>query len=117
VSQYHIEVPLGSETTFMIMNKDTYAKLPLKGRQAIDGEIGEAFQSFIGKSLDQLDAEESKTTAARPGQSVTKLAPEEAAIWRQRTLPVTEAWVKATPDGDKVLAAYRAEMARMVAGK
>jgi TRAP-type C4-dicarboxylate transport system substrate-binding protein len=117
VAQYHIEVPLGSETTFMIMNKDSYAKLPFKGRQAIDGEIGEAFQSFIGKSLDQLDAEESKTTAARPGQSVTKLAPEEAAIWRQRTLPVTEAWVKATPDGDKVLAAYRAEMARMVTGR
>ena len=108
VSNYHIAVPLGSEVTFMAMNKDSYAKLPPKGRAAIDNEIGENFQRFIGKSLDELDDQESKATAAKPGQSVIKLAPEEAARWKERTAPVTESWVNNTPDGAKVLAAYRA---------
>jgi TRAP-type C4-dicarboxylate transport system substrate-binding protein len=107
VTSYHVEVPLGSEVTFMIMNKDGYAKLPKKAQDAIDHEIGEGFQSFIGKSLDQLDAEESAATAAKPGQSVIRLAPEEARRWQERMAPVAESWVKATPDGARVLDAYR----------
>ena len=117
VASYHVEVPLGSEVTFMIMSKDSYAKLPQKGRDAIDREIGAGFQGFIGKSLDQLDGEESAGTAAKPGQSVIKLPAAEAARWKERTAPVTDSWVKATPDGDKVLAAWREEVARISAGK
>jgi TRAP-type C4-dicarboxylate transport system substrate-binding protein len=117
VSSYHVNVPLGSEVTFMVMNKDSYAKLPQKGRAAIDREIGEGFQRFIGNSLDQLDEKESKETAAKPGQSVITLPPQEAERWKSRTAPVTESWVKATPDGAKVLAAYRAEIAAIRAGK
>jgi TRAP-type C4-dicarboxylate transport system substrate-binding protein len=108
VSSYHVNVPLGSEVTFMVMNKDSYAKLPDKGRAVIDGEIGERFQRFIGQSLDELDDTESKETAAKPGQSVISLSPQEFERWKERTGPVTESWVKATPDGDRVLQAYRA---------
>jgi TRAP-type C4-dicarboxylate transport system substrate-binding protein len=108
VSSYHVNVPLGSEVTFMAMNKDVFAKLPKKAQDAIDHEIGDGFQTFIGKSLDQLDDEEAAATAAKSGQSVIKLPAAEAARWKERTAPVTDSWVKATPDGAKVLAAYRA---------
>jgi TRAP-type C4-dicarboxylate transport system substrate-binding protein len=108
VTSYHVNVPLGSEVTFMVMNKDSYAKLPAKGRAAIDHEIGEGFQRFIGNSLDELDEKETKDTAAKPGQSVISLPPQEAERWKGRTQPVTESWIKSTPDGAKVLAAYRA---------
>ena len=53
-------------------------------------EIGDGFQTFIGKSLDQLDEEETAITAAKPGQSVIKLPAAEAARWKERTAAVTE---------------------------
>jgi TRAP-type C4-dicarboxylate transport system substrate-binding protein len=108
VSSYHVNVPLGSEVTFMAMNKDVFAKLPKRAQDAIDHEIGDAFQTFIGKSLDQLDEEETAATAAKPGQSVIQLPAAEAARWKERTAAVTDSWVKSTPEGAKTLAAYRA---------
>jgi len=117
VSNYHVQVPLGSELTYLIMNNDSYAKLPEKGRTAVDTTIGEAYARKLGEILDRVDDEESAKAAARPGQTVTKLAPAEAAAWKARVAPVTEGWVKATPDGARVLAAYRGEVARIAAAK
>jgi TRAP-type C4-dicarboxylate transport system substrate-binding protein len=116
VANYHVQVPLGSELTYIIMNKDSYARLPEKGRAAVDATASEAYAREVGRILDGVDEEESAKAAARPGQTVTKLAPEEEARWKALVAPVTEAWAKSTPDGAKVLAAYRAEVSRIGAG-
>jgi len=117
VANYHVQVPLGGELTYLIMNKDSYARLPAKGREAVDRMIGDHYAERVGGILDDVDNENRTATAAIPGQTVTKLAPEEEARWRERVTPVTEGWVKATPDGARVLAAYRAETARILAAK
>jgi len=117
VATYHLQVPIGSEVTYLIMNKDSYARLPAPGRAAIDRNIGDHFAKNIGEILDQVDEEESAATAAKPGQTVAKLPPAEQARWKERVTPVTEAWAKSTPDGANVLAAYRAEVARIAAAK
>ena len=117
VASYHVQVPLGSELTYVIMNKDSYAKLPAAGRAAVDNTIGESYARKLGEILDRVDDEESAKAAARPGQSVTKMADAEAAAWKARVAPVTDGWVKATPDGARVLAAYRAEVARLTVAK
>lgn len=117
VATYHIQVPLGGELTYIIMNKDSYARLSTKSRQAFDDLLGDAFARHVGEILDGIDTENRNTTAASPGQNVTALAPAEEARWKALVAPVTEAWVKTTPDGAKVLAAYRAEVARAVAEK
>jgi TRAP-type C4-dicarboxylate transport system substrate-binding protein len=113
VTNYHVQVPLGSEMTYVIMNQSSYDRLPDKGRTVIDETIGEDYARRLGMVLDQGDDRESTKFAAQPGQSVTVLAAAEAALWKARVTPVTEAWVKATPDGAKVLAAYRAEIAKI----
>jgi hypothetical protein len=41
------------------------------------------------------------------------MAPDEAARWRARIAPVVDEWAKRTPDGEIVLAAYRAEIAKI----
>jgi TRAP-type C4-dicarboxylate transport system substrate-binding protein len=112
VASYHVDVPLGGELTYLIMNKDSYAKLPAKAKTAIDDRIGDAYARHVGEVLDGINAENRAATASTPGQSVTRLAPAEEAQWRARIAPVAEGWVKATPDGARVLAAYRAEIAR-----
>lgn len=114
---YHLQVPIGGEVTYIAMNNDSYAKLPAPGRAAVDKNIGDAFQRYVGGVLDEVDAAESSSIAGKPGQVVTKLAPDEEARWRDRVRPVVEAWAKSTPDGEKVLAAYRAEIAKLATGK
>ena len=67
--------------------------------------------------LDQIDEDESAAHRARPGQMLEDLAPDEAARWKERVAPVIDEWVKATPDGAKVLSAYRTETRRIVAAQ
>jgi TRAP-type C4-dicarboxylate transport system substrate-binding protein len=110
---YHLQVPIGGEVTYLAMNKESYAKLPAAGRASVDKNIGGAHEAYIGSVLDETDAKESAAIAAMPGQTVTKLAPEEEARWRERVAPVIEGWSKATPDGARVLAAYRTEVRKV----
>jgi len=117
VSNYHLAVPVGGEVTYIAMNKDSYAKLPAAGRAAVDKNIGDHFAKHVGEILDEVDEEESAKTRAMPGQTLAKLSPDEEARWKARVAPVTEAWAKSTPDGAKVLAAYRAEIAKIAKGQ
>jgi TRAP-type C4-dicarboxylate transport system substrate-binding protein len=113
VAPYHVDVPLGGELTYIIMNKDSYARLSAKGRKAVDDMIGERYARHVGEVLDGVNTENRSATAATQGQTVTRLAPEEEARWRERIAPVAEAWAKATPDGARVLAAYRMEVQKI----
>jgi TRAP-type C4-dicarboxylate transport system substrate-binding protein len=113
VSNYHLAVPIGSEITYMVMNKESYAKLPAEGKAAVDKNIGDHLAKSIGETLDQVDEEESAAIRAQAGQTIARLPPEEESRWKARVTPVTEAWAKSTPDGEKVLAAYRAEIAKL----
>jgi len=117
VSNYHLAVPVGGEITYMVMNKDSYAKLPAAGRAAVDKNIGDHFARHVGEILDRVDEEESAAIGTQPGQTIAKLTPDEETRWKARVAPVTEAWAKSTPDGAKVLAAYRAEIAKIVPTK
>ena len=50
-------------------------------------------------------------------QSVVKLSDQERARWKTRIQPVIDNWVKNTPDGAHVLAAFRQEIAAIRNGK
>jgi TRAP-type C4-dicarboxylate transport system substrate-binding protein len=113
VTKYHVEVPLGEAPAFVFMNKDAYAKLPEKARQAIDKYSGESFARRLGAANQSADRSESEAVAAKRGQTVTKLTPEQYALWQKRIEPVIDAWAKQTPEGAKVLAAYREELKKV----
>ncbi|HEY3917481.1 MAG TPA: TRAP transporter substrate-binding protein [Stellaceae bacterium] len=115
VTKYHLDAPLGEAPAFVFMNKATYASLPAKAKAAIDKYSGESFSQKLGMANEVAGAGEAKTVAAQPGQSVTKLSPAQYAVWEARIQPVIDAWVKPTPDGAKVLAAYRAEIQKIAA--
>jgi len=117
VTNFHLEAPLGFNTGYVFMNKDAYAKLPPKGRDAIDKYSGEAYVLRLVAADDTMEAVGRDATKATPGQTIASLDPAEEARWKELVAPVTEEWVKATPDGEKVLAAFRAEVAAVRAGK
>ena len=113
VTKYHLEARLGEAPAFVFMNKDAYANLPEKARQAIDKYSGESFSRRLGIANRNADRSEAEAVAAMSGQSVSSLSPEQQALWQTHIDTVINAWVKHTPDGAKVLAAYREELAKL----
>jgi TRAP-type transport system periplasmic protein len=112
VVSYHLDAPLCGAALAQIMNKDAYAKLPAKGREAIDRLGGLAFSQRMGRAVDAMDNDGRNATKGVPGQTISTLSPQAEAEWRRLLQPVTDAWIAATPDGAAVLAAYRAETAK-----
>jgi TRAP-type C4-dicarboxylate transport system substrate-binding protein len=112
VAKYHLDVALGAAGGFIIMNKSAYARLPAAARAAIDAHSGEVFTRRLGQTQIEEDARLRKVINAMPGQQTTALSPEEEARWKKAIEPVVEEWVKETPDGAHVLAAYREQLAR-----
>lgn len=117
VTNFHLEVPLGFNTGYVAINHDAYAKLPPAGKAAIDKESGLPFVQRLIAADDTMQAVGRDATKAMAGQTIAQLDPAEEARWKAAVEPVTEEWVKATPNGAQVLAAFRAELTSIRSGK
>jgi TRAP-type transport system periplasmic protein len=113
VTKYHLQLPLGDAPAFVFMNKSAYASLPAKAKAAIDRYSGEAFSRMLGANDQAAAMEEEKRVAAEPGHSVGELTPAQSKAWQARAEPVIADWVRRTPGGAKLLAAYRAELKKI----
>ncbi len=117
VTNFHLEAPLGFNTGYVAMNNETYAKLPQAAHAAIDKLSSAAFVKRLVAADDKMQAVGRDATKAMPGQTIAQLDPAEEARWKAAVEPVTDEWVKATPDGAHVLAAFRDELTAIRAGK
>jgi TRAP-type C4-dicarboxylate transport system substrate-binding protein len=113
IAKYHIEAPISANSSFVFMNKESYAKLTGKAKDALDTHSGEAFSKLLGKMFDDSENEARAKISAMEGHVVKQVPDAEVAEWKARVQPVVDEWIKATPDGAKVLAAYRAEIAKI----
>jgi TRAP-type C4-dicarboxylate transport system substrate-binding protein len=116
VSRYHMDVPFGLFPAFVVMNHAAYARLPDAAKRAFDGHSGEAFSRAYGAGLDKSNLEAIDRFKKMSNHEVVALAPAELKRWEQRLDPVIAEWVKATPNGAKVLAGFRAEVAKVRSG-
>jgi TRAP-type C4-dicarboxylate transport system substrate-binding protein len=112
----HLDVPFGKTGGYFFMNKDAYAKLPEKSRAAVDRHSGEVFTKLMGKGADEEDASQRDQVLAHPGQTNRALSAADLERMKQMVAPLIEEWAAATPDGARVLAAYRAELERIRKG-
>ena len=112
VTKFHLDVPFGNNPAYFMMNKDAYAKLPEKAKAAVDKNTGLTWSMTVGKASDAVEQESRERVRAIPGHTLGVLDAAEVATWRQRLAPIAEEWVKATQDGARVLAAYRAEVVK-----
>jgi len=108
VTKYHLDGAFGRVPAFVFMNKSAFAALPENARKVIDQDSGEKLSAHMGTVIDGLEAQ-GRDHAKSLGHDVYELAPDEAAVWRQRASPIMQKWVEGTPGGAKILAAYRAE--------
>ena len=117
ITKFNMEAPISSNHAFMFMNKDSYAKLSGKAKDAFDRDMGEVFTKGLGRAMDEVEDAARAKFVAMPDQVAKQVPEAELAQWKARVQPIIDEWVKATPDGAKVLAAYRAEVAKIQAEK
>jgi TRAP-type C4-dicarboxylate transport system substrate-binding protein len=116
VTRYHMDTPFGLFPAFVVMNKESYAKLPAKIKHAFDSQSGEKFSHIYGAGLDKSNDETVDEFRKMQGHEVVVLPKEELARWEKTLAPITAAWVKATPDGAHVLSAFKAELTKIRGG-
>lgn len=117
VAKHHLRELLGGASAVMIMNNATYAKLSGKAKQVIDANIGPVYTDWFNKVIDNTEHRNiDKVEHEMKDQTVYRLSDAQRAIWQARIQPVIDNWVKSTPDGAHVLAAFRKEIADIRAG-
>jgi TRAP-type C4-dicarboxylate transport system substrate-binding protein len=114
VTNYHLELGLDSGGGAVVMSKDAYTKLPGKVKQAIDRNSGAAASLAIGAAFDRVYADAENSVRGLPDHTIVPATQAEKERYlRLVGQPLTEDWVKRTPNGAAILAAYRAEAARL----
>jgi TRAP-type transport system periplasmic protein len=116
VTRYHMDTPFGLFPAFVVMSKGSYAKLPDKIKHAFDTESGEKFSHAYGAGLDKSNDETIEQFRKMKGHEVVVLPKADLAQWEKTLEPVIAAWVKATPNGAKVISAFRAELVKIRGG-
>jgi TRAP-type C4-dicarboxylate transport system substrate-binding protein len=116
VAHHHLSVPFGQFPAFVAMNSASYGRLSAEAKAVIDKYSGEPFSDGLGRELDGSNRRAIATYKETKGQDVVELSPAELEKWRKILAPVTTAWAKETPDGERVLSAFRAEVKRIRSG-
>lgn len=116
VTNYHVDVFLGSQPSMVLMAKKKYQALPAEARKLIDDNSGERQTRVFGRFWDTVDTEARTAVKASAKHTVINLPPEQTAKWRSLVAPVTEEWAKGTPGGERVLSTYRELLAKAKTG-
>jgi TRAP-type C4-dicarboxylate transport system substrate-binding protein len=113
VAKYYTAGSFGASSVVAIaMGKQSYEKLPAKGKQAVDRNSGLEFTKQLGAFWDKVNAEGRKIIEDHKGAEIFDLSDAEMARWAKAAEPVIESWVKETPNGAQVLAEFRAQRDR-----
>lgn len=112
VTSYHVDAMLGSAPGMIFMAKKKYNALPVAARKVIDETSDASLSHSFGQFWDEQQALGRTKTMGMKGHTIRELTEAERAEWDRRVEPVTAAWLKRTPGGDKVLAEYKADLAK-----
>ena len=118
VLHYHLEgLPLGAPAGFVVMNRQSYEKLTPKGKQILDRLSGETMSREFGQFMQDFGISLKNQVRASKDHHIYSLAPQERQRWIQTLEGVVRQWAASTPNGDKTMAAFKAEMQKISAGK
>lgn len=101
----------------VFMAKKRYDALPPTAKKILDENSGEAASRRLGLAWDEVADEARKAAEVDPKQQVVTPTPDALAKWEKITAPISADWVKNTPGGEKVLIAFRNDLAQIKAGK
>ena len=117
VTSYHVDASLGTSVAMIFMSKKKYASLSAEAKKVLDAHAGEAASRAFGGWWDQERKDGKNQTIARGDKrTIVQLTDAQTAAWKDKMKPLEAAWVARTPDGVRVIASYRAELAKLPGG-
>jgi TRAP-type C4-dicarboxylate transport system substrate-binding protein len=117
VTSYHIEVPLGTSSTFVFMSRKKLASLPAAARQAVEMNAGDHVNKMFAKHFTDQAAEGREMSIKHSARKLMTPPADVVADWKNRIGGAVVAdWLKDNPDGQKVLDAFRKIYAEVKAG-
>jgi TRAP-type C4-dicarboxylate transport system substrate-binding protein len=116
VTLYHANASFGTSSGMLFINKKRYQALSAAAKKVIDDHSGEVESRALGQFWDKLDKVGEDRVRAIAGHQVVALPSDVQARWAKLSEPVAEEWAKSVPGGEKVLAQFRAELAKVKAG-
>ena len=103
VTRDHVELPFGMGSSMIFMERRRYHALPATVRSLLEAHGGDTASRAFGQIVDdEADAERS-ATLANVGHTILRATPEQVASVRRVLAPITQEWVKATPNGPAIL--------------
>lgn len=117
VTTFHIDIAFSTPTSVFALTRKRYDALPAAARAAIDGISGEELSRIAGRSYDRENQVQHDAIAAGKGQTIVALDAQQERVWREKTAPIADDWVKTHPGGEKILSTYRALVAAVEAGR
>jgi TRAP-type C4-dicarboxylate transport system substrate-binding protein len=117
--RFHTEIP-GSPTLYtasfvLAMNKARYEGLPAELKRAIDENSGMVAAAMAGEAWDAAGEAAQQMVRQRAGNTISALPEAEVARFRQATRPVVDNWLRATPNGERLLADMQAALQKYAA--
>ncbi len=117
VTNRHTLMPLNTPLVFIGMNKGKLDALPDDARQALLGVSGIHLSRLLGRAADGMVGFTRKALGKNPDQKLIQVPDAQKTVWRASVRPVIDRWVKSTPGGAAILAAYRQELENAKQGK
>jgi TRAP-type C4-dicarboxylate transport system substrate-binding protein len=117
VSTYHVELPLGTSSSMIFMARKKYEALPAAVRKVLDDNTGEATSRALGAFTDKDGAKTRDQVTAMAGQTVVTPTSAQYKEMEAKLASITEEWVKDTPNGAAILAAWKKNFADAEAGR
>jgi TRAP-type C4-dicarboxylate transport system substrate-binding protein len=99
------------------MNKKKFNSLPAAAKAAIEKYRGEALSAAFGDMSDKRNAELKGIWKKDSKRTVVDPSPADQKKWDAALAPIAAAWAKKHPNGAKLLAALKSELAAIRAGK
>jgi TRAP-type C4-dicarboxylate transport system substrate-binding protein len=93
VAKYHTETTLHEPTLVMVMNKQSYEKLPAELKKVIDANSGEWLAREFGSRWEKDDMP-ARAKAEKLGHPIISVPEAEQARWRKAAQPVYDDWIK-----------------------
>ena len=85
------DIDLGHDTFFVVINMDTWKRLPKDVQKVMEDLSGDWAVDFTGKAWDKFDAEAKEKVKAQGIEFIT-LPPEEKARWKKLLAPIKDAY-------------------------
>lgn len=117
VTKYHYMGRLGAVTLAIFMRQKTFDSLPAAAKAAIEKNRGEVLSDAFGKMSDDRNAELVKLWQKEKSRTVTIPDAAQTKKWNETLAPIIDNFVKSHPNGGKLLAALKEELANIRAGK